>query len=144
MAPAVPHRTTRRCHSRGTLRAARPMTIALSPARTRSITIIVASAENHAGAKSSGVMGNGTRMPPHTDSKSGRRCHNIYFTAAFRHRIVVGTADTTHRRSNAHLRAALAERDADVGWMVGAFVMIRLHTCESMRPDDHRHDTQET
>src|SRR5438105_7522382 len=61
MAPAVPQRMTRRCHSRGTLRAARPMTTALSPASTRSITMIDARAENHAGAKSSGVMAYGTR-----------------------------------------------------------------------------------
>jgi len=51
MAPAVPQRITRRCISRGTFRAARPMTIALSPASTRSISTIAASADHQSGVK---------------------------------------------------------------------------------------------
>src|SRR3954470_7762581 len=44
-APTVPQATARRCRSLGRLRAASAMTIALSPASTRSMTTIAASAE---------------------------------------------------------------------------------------------------
>ena len=57
IAPNVPHSTTRRWCSFGTLRAASPMTIALSPASTRSITMMAASADHHGLEKSSGLIG---------------------------------------------------------------------------------------
>ncbi len=44
IAPAVPQRITRFCKCAGTLRAARPMTSALSPASTRSMTMMVSKA----------------------------------------------------------------------------------------------------
>ncbi len=46
-APAVPAMIARRCRCRGTLRAASAMTIALSPASTRSMTTIDASAQKN-------------------------------------------------------------------------------------------------
>ena len=49
IAPAVPHRMTARCFSLGTLRAAMPMMMALSPASTRSIRMMASSADRKSG-----------------------------------------------------------------------------------------------
>src|SRR6266536_4008326 len=53
---------------------------------------------------------------------------------AFRHRVVVGVADAAHRRANAHLQAALAERDASV---LTALIAMVNHLRRSALGDRH-------
>src|SRR5436190_19306344 len=76
MAPAVPQRIARFCSCTGRLRAARAMTIALSPASTRSMTTIARSAERDC-ERSIGVERQGGNVVHEFSARPPVRCFAI-------------------------------------------------------------------